>query len=248
MTERAADPISLFARLVGAVLLLIAIALGGLCLFAAHRLLSIGGQDKIAALIVCGVVAFGVCNCALMGYRLALGRPNQYGSLAPPWGWYALALVFAVLCLLGVIVALRFADYLMLLGTCFSAMLAAACARAGWQAARRHDHATASVLAREFAAAAATVTHDDTEFITGIELFNDDTTPMEFVVAMLTEQLHMAREPAIAVMLKIHRSGRARVALDGMERSHAVAAAISAAAAAAGHQFVCRAVDSRAPA
>lgn len=82
-------------------------------------------------------------------------------------------------------------------------------------------------------------------FVTGIEIMNDNTTPMEFVVAMLVQYLAMDRDTAIALMLKVHGEGGTLVPIEGIEAAQAIAAAITADAHGAGHQLVCHAVDTR---
>ena len=42
-----------------------------------------------------------------------------------------------------------------------------------------------------------------------VVLFNDDYTPMEFVVAILEMFFHLERELAVRIMLKVHTEGRA---------------------------------------
>jgi ATP-dependent Clp protease adapter protein ClpS len=82
-------------------------------------------------------------------------------------------------------------------------------------------------------------------FVTGIEIMNDNTTPMEFVVAMLVQHLAMDWDTAIALMLKVHGEGGTLIPIEGIEAAQAIAAAITADAHAAGHQLVCHAVDTR---
>ena len=83
----------------------------------------------------------------------------------------------------------------------------------------------------------------DAEFTTGIEILNDDRTPMEFVVGVLVQHLHIERESAIQMMLGIHGRGGLLIPLEGREHSQAVAAAITSAARENGHPFICRAFD-----
>lgn len=78
---------------------------------------------------------------------------------------------------------------------------------------------------------------------TGLEILNDATTPMEFVVAVLMTHLDMDREGATAMMLDIHRNGGVLVPVDDVARSAAIAAAITSDAHEQGHQFVCRAFN-----
>ena len=82
-------------------------------------------------------------------------------------------------------------------------------------------------------------------FTTGIELMNDDTTPMLFVVDVLCRHLSLDHERAVEAMLRVHGKGGMLFAIDGLEQSQAIAAAITREARDAGHQLVCRAVDAR---
>ena len=81
------------------------------------------------------------------------------------------------------------------------------------------------------------------DFTAGIEILNDDTTPMEFVVGVLVEHLQIDRETAIQMMLGIHGNGGLLFPIADRERRLAVAAAISAAAREHGHELVCRSVE-----
>lgn len=80
-------------------------------------------------------------------------------------------------------------------------------------------------------------------FRVGIELLNDDATPMAFVVEMLREHLRLDEDVAAATTLEIHRRGGVLLALDDGEQARAVAAAILREARDRGHPLVCRAVD-----
>jgi ATP-dependent Clp protease adapter protein ClpS len=77
----------------------------------------------------------------------------------------------------------------------------------------------------------------------GIEILNDKTTPMEFVVTTLTRHLEMDRERAVTMMFKIHNHGGILIPFSNTEKAHAVVNAISADALKSGHQLICRAVD-----
>jgi ATP-dependent Clp protease adapter protein ClpS len=80
-------------------------------------------------------------------------------------------------------------------------------------------------------------------FLAGIEILNDKTTPMEFVVTTLMRHLDLDRESALSLMLAIYNKGGALVPLPSIQRAEAVAAAMVADASASGHKFICRAVD-----
>ena len=80
-------------------------------------------------------------------------------------------------------------------------------------------------------------------FHTGIEMFNDDTTPMEFVVEMLERHVGLDREHAMAAMLRIHQHGGALLPLPSREAAQAAADAIARDARAQGHRLTCGAVS-----
>ena len=83
-------------------------------------------------------------------------------------------------------------------------------------------------------------------FATGIELLNDDATPMAFVIEMLEKHARLTREAAIQAMRTVHGRGGALLPLASFEDAQAVADAVARDARAAGHPLVCRAVDARA--
>jgi ATP-dependent Clp protease adapter protein ClpS len=77
-------------------------------------------------------------------------------------------------------------------------------------------------------------------FIQGIEILNDRSTPMEFVVSSLMTHLSLPKEKAIATMLSIHNTGGVLIALPTKQEANRVADSISADASASGHRFICR--------
>jgi ATP-dependent Clp protease adapter protein ClpS len=76
-------------------------------------------------------------------------------------------------------------------------------------------------------------------FSSGIEILNDNVTPMEFVVSVLSNHLNIPRQEAVNLMVSVHIGGGLLVPLPP-ERADSVAAAITRDAAAAGHPLVCR--------
>ncbi len=80
-------------------------------------------------------------------------------------------------------------------------------------------------------------------FGSGIEMLNDDTTPMEFVVAMLQAHLGFDQAGAGAAAMQIHTRGGILLPLADRARADAVADAIARDARALGHGLVCRAVS-----
>lgn len=77
-------------------------------------------------------------------------------------------------------------------------------------------------------------------FVHGVEMLNDSTTPMEFVVTTLTTHLGLTRDQAIVKMLDIHNTGGMLFAFPTEQQARTIADAVSADATAAGHRFVCR--------
>ena len=77
-------------------------------------------------------------------------------------------------------------------------------------------------------------------FVQGVEILNDQSTPMEFVVSILTKHLGLTEEDAILKMIEIHNAGGMLIALPSEERARAVADAVSQEARTAGHSFICR--------
>ncbi len=72
-----------------------------------------------------------------------------------------------------------------------------------------------------------------------VVLVNDDFTPMEFVVKILQEQFMFDLEPAAAIMLKIHRDGRAVCGRFDSAVAARTAAAVRRAAHEEGHPLKC---------
>ena len=80
-------------------------------------------------------------------------------------------------------------------------------------------------------------------FSIGIEILNDRTTPMEFVVEVLGRRMELSRDGAIEIMLGIHNNGGVLLFLTSKQRAEKAASEISADAIRFGHTLVCRAVD-----
>lgn len=80
-------------------------------------------------------------------------------------------------------------------------------------------------------------------FQSGVELLNDDKTPMEFVVAVLERHLKLDRESAIAAMLEIHARGGLLWPLADPVQAAEVASEVMREARDQGHPLVCRAVE-----
>jgi ATP-dependent Clp protease adapter protein ClpS len=80
-------------------------------------------------------------------------------------------------------------------------------------------------------------------FESGLEILNDNTTPMEFVVSTLEKCASMDPKAAIRVMLDIHERGGILLPLDSREYAEGVANAINSEVRTHGHTLICRAVS-----
>lgn len=80
-------------------------------------------------------------------------------------------------------------------------------------------------------------------FKCGVEVLNDNTTPMEFVVSTLSANLGLSRKEATRTMITIHEKGGALLPTANRAQADAVAQAITAAAANLKYPLVCRAVS-----
>jgi ATP-dependent Clp protease adaptor protein ClpS len=79
----------------------------------------------------------------------------------------------------------------------------------------------------------------------GMEITNDDSTPMEFVVDVLQKELNMSKQAAVRAMLHIHRRGSILFVMDTLELAESIAATITARARDRSHPLICRAVTAR---
>jgi ATP-dependent Clp protease adapter protein ClpS/Zn-dependent protease len=82
-------------------------------------------------------------------------------------------------------------------------------------------------------------------FAVGVEILNDNATPMQLVVAMLVAHLGMKQEEAIALMIAIHSKGGALISLPTIEKAEQIAKAISEDARRHGYNLICSAVDAQ---
>lgn len=84
-------------------------------------------------------------------------------------------------------------------------------------------------------------------FSHGVEILNDDTTPMQFVVNALRTHVGLSETDAISAMLEIHSKGRKLFPAGTLQLAQTMAAAISADARERGYPLVCRAVNRGSP-
>jgi ATP-dependent Clp protease adapter protein ClpS len=77
-------------------------------------------------------------------------------------------------------------------------------------------------------------------FIQGIEILNDDITPMEFVVGILRSYLGLSHEDATQMMLAIHTRGGAMLPTPSLAEAERIAAQLTAEAKRHSYPLVCR--------
>lgn len=80
-------------------------------------------------------------------------------------------------------------------------------------------------------------------FAHGVEILNDDTTPMEFVVRVLEKHFGLAEREAVRAMLEIHGRGGILMATATEEQASTIAEAIVRDAHLEKHSLSCRAVS-----
>jgi len=80
-------------------------------------------------------------------------------------------------------------------------------------------------------------------FKCGVEILNDNGTPMEFVVSALSTHLGISYKDSVRTMLSIHSRGGAIVSMSSMKEAERVARAVTADAAKHNYPLVCRAVS-----
>jgi ATP-dependent Clp protease adapter protein ClpS/Zn-dependent protease len=83
------------------------------------------------------------------------------------------------------------------------------------------------------------------QFVVGVEILNDNATPMEFVVEVLARYLGLDRDKAIDVVLAIHHKGGILLPLSSLAAAETVAGGITRDAREKGLSLVCRAVEAR---
>jgi ATP-dependent Clp protease adapter protein ClpS len=84
-------------------------------------------------------------------------------------------------------------------------------------------------------------------FAHGVEVLNDNTTPMQFVVDALGTHANLRETEAIKAMLEIHSKGGKLFPAETPEHAQSIAAALAAAAQERGYPLICRAVSRGSP-
>ena len=229
----------LIARIVGGVSLAFGTASAILAIWAIDRQFAIGGVVQISA--AAAVVGFLLISafCCLVGYRLVFNRPNRNGSLLSSIGWKWLALCFWIVGLTLAAIGLGRGKYQLLgaaitlgvLGLGSVLGLRMASNKLSWSPVFPPD--TSLLRMKGFVPAG---------FSCGVEVMNDNLTPMAFVVSVLQACLGLNESDAIRTMLEIHKKGGVLYPLPSFAEAKRVAELVTAEANAKNHPLVCRAV------
>jgi ATP-dependent Clp protease adapter protein ClpS len=227
----------LIARIVGGISLAFGIALPMLVILVVERQLAVHGEfDKSLVVMVpfCLVIS---AFCALVGYRLLFNRPNRNGSLLSPVGWMALAIFISAVGVALTSVAIVSGQYQLLAASIGLLVLAYGSVIAG-----RRRHLISPVFAPE-TSLLSTGGFAPPGFQCGIEILNDNRTPMEFVVSALQKSVGLSRIDATRKMLEIHTKGGVLLSMPSPDESRRVAETIVTEARGNNHPLVCRAVS-----
>jgi ATP-dependent Clp protease adapter protein ClpS len=229
----------LLARIIGGVSLAFGIASAVLAVWAIDRQFAIGGIVQISAAAAVVVFLSISAFCCLVGYRLVFNRPNRNGSVLSLSGWKWLALCYWIVGLTMAAIGLG-RGRCQLLGAAiglgvlgFGSVLAgrAAASKLFWSPVFPPD---TSLLRMKWFVPAG--------FLSGIEIMNDNLTPMAFVVSVMQKCVGLSESDAIRTMLDIHRNGGVLYPLPSFDEAKRVAELVTAEAHSKNHPLICRAV------
>jgi len=227
------------ARIVGGVSLAFGIASAVLATWAIDRQFAMRGVVQISAAIVILVFLSISAFCCLVGYRLLFNRPNRNGSVLSRNGWILLALSFWIVGLTMAAIGLGRGKYQLLGAAVGLGVLGLGSVLAGRAVSNRLSWSqvfppdTSLLKMKGFVPAG---------FSTGIEIMNDNLTPMPFVVSVLQNCVGLSEVDATRTMLQIHTKGGILLPMASFDESKRVAELVTAEARAKNHPLVCRAV------
>jgi ATP-dependent Clp protease adapter protein ClpS len=230
----------LIARIIGGVSLAFGVASAILAVWAVDRQFAIRGIVQISAAAAIVIFLSISAFCCLVGYRLVFNRPNRNGSVLSLAGWIWLALCFWIVGLTMAAIGLGRGKY-QLLGAAIGlgvlglgSVLAgrAASSKLLWSPVFPPD--TSLLRMKGFVPAG---------FLCGIEIMNDNLTPMAFVVSVLQNCVGLSETDAMRTMLEIHTKGGALLPMPSIEESKRVAGLVTVEAHSKNHPLVCRAVS-----
>jgi ATP-dependent Clp protease adapter protein ClpS len=229
----------LIARIIGGVSLAFGVAAAILTVWAIDRQFAIRGVVQISAAAVIVVYLSISAFCCLVGIRLVLNRPNRHGSILPPMGWKTLGVSFLVVALTMAAIGLGRGEYRILgvaiglgllgLGSVFAGSVAFN--KLSWSPV--FPPGTSLLRMKGFVPVG---------FQNGVEMMNDNLTPMAFVVSVLQKCLGFSETNAIRTMLEIHQKGGALLPMQSFEESQRVAELVTTEAGRNNHPLICRAV------
>jgi ATP-dependent Clp protease adapter protein ClpS len=231
---------TVIVRIVGAMSLMLGIALAILAILAverqlaAHHTLMTGAAVPVISF--CLISAF----CSLVGCRLLFNRPTRNGSILSPPGWMVLAISFYVICVDSIAAAASRGEYPLLMVAVGFGVLGYGSVKAGRPS--RLGPVSSPVFPPE-TSLLKTGEFVPSGFRCGIEILNDDRTPMEFVVSVLQSSVGLSRLEAMRTMLEIHKKGGVLLPMQSFDQSTRVAELIVAGAREKNHPLVCRAVN-----
>ena len=229
----------LIARIIGGISLSFGIAAGILAVWAIDRQFAIRGVVQVSAAAAVLVFLLIAALCCLIGFRLVFNRPNRHGSILSPAGWKTLGLSFLIVALTMAAIGLGRGEYQLLGAAIGMGVLGFCSVVAGRAASSKLLRSPVFPPGTSLLAAKGFVPEG---FSYGLELMNDNATPMEFVVSVLTNHVGFSESEAIRVMLAIHTKGGALLPMPSFEESKRVAELVTTEARAKNHPLVCRAV------
>jgi ATP-dependent Clp protease adapter protein ClpS len=227
-------------RIVGSVLLMFGIALAILAILAVERQLTVHGTLMTGALVpvilFCLISAF----CLLVGCRLLFNRPTANESILSPLGWKVLAISFYAICVTSIAAAASRGDYQLLIVAVGFGVLGYGSVKEGRTS--RIGPTPSHVFPPETSLLKTEGFLPD-GFRCGVEILNDDRTPMEFVISVLQSGAGLSTLEATRTMLEIHKKGGILLPMQSIEQSRRVAELIVTEARGKNHPLVCRAVS-----
>ena len=229
----------LIARIIGGVSLIFGIAAAVLAAWAIDRQFAIRGVVQLSAAVVVFVFVSIAAFCCLAGFRLAFNRPNRHGSVLPPTGWKTLGFSFLIVALTIAAIGLGRGDNRLLAAAIALSVLGLVSVLAGRLASGKLSWSPvfppdACLLRMEGFSPAG--------FSCGLELMNDNLTPMAFVVSVLQNFAGLNENEAMHLMLEVHKKGGVLFPMASFDESKRVAELVTAEARKNNHPLVCRAV------
>lgn len=229
---------ALMARVAGGVLLMFGTGLAILAIWIVERQFTLRGSLQMSAVAI--VIGFSLLMvfCFPVGYRLFLNRPNRHGSLLSPAGWIVLAICILSVTLLSIVYGSQ-ADQPLWAAEVGLVLLACACLIAARNSSRK------PMQTPVFPPETALLRLDGFTppgFVSGVEILNDNLTPMAFVISVLRSGIGLSETDAIRTMLPIHKKGGVLLPVQSFDEAERVADFVVSEARSKNHPLVCRAV------